>query len=67
MADQIIVKNIVKFLNSLTLNGCTNFMGINVKIIQIKITITLIYKWVPKMKKYNKVFRLFSNSIAPFF
>ena len=44
VADQIIVKNIVIFLNSLTLNGCTNFIGINVKIKQIKITITLMYK-----------------------
>ena len=32
VADQRIVKKIVKFLNSLTLNGWTNFIGTKVKI-----------------------------------
>ena len=53
VADQIMVKNIVKFLNSLTLNGCTNFIGINVKIIQTTITAILMYPFVPKIKKYK--------------
>ena len=43
VADQIIVKKIVKFLNSLTLKGCTNLIGIKVNIKHITITATLIY------------------------
>ena len=53
VADQIIVKNIVKFLNSFTLSGWTNFIGINVNIKQIIITITFMYSWVPSIKKYK--------------
>ena len=53
VADQIIVKKIVKFLNSLTLKGCTNLIGIKVNIKHITITATLIYSWVPKIKKYK--------------
>ena len=53
VADHIIVKKIVKFLNSLTLNGCTNFIGTKVNIKQMTITATLIYSCVPKIKKYK--------------
>ena len=53
VADQIIVKKIVKFLNSLTLKGCTNLIGIKVNIKHMIITATLIYSCVPKIKKYK--------------
>ena len=53
VADQIIVKKIVKFLSSFTLNGCTNLIGTNVKIKQIIITATFIYSLVPRIKKYK--------------
>ena len=53
VADQIIVKKIVKFLNSLTLNGWTNFIGTKVNIKHMTITATLIYLCVPKIKKYK--------------
>ena len=53
VADQIIVKKIVKFLNSLTLKGCTNLIGIKVNIKHMTITATLIYSCVPKIKKYK--------------
>ena len=43
VADQIIVKKIVKFLNSFTLKGCINLTGINVNTKQIIITATFIY------------------------
>ena len=52
VADHIIVKKIVKFLNSLTLNGCTNLIGTKVNIKQIIITATFIYSCVPNIKKY---------------
>lgn len=38
VADQIIVKKIVKFLNPFTLRGCTNLIGTNVNIKQRIIT-----------------------------
>ena len=53
VADQIIVKKIVKFLNSLTLNGWTNLIGTNVKNKQIIITPAFMYSCVPNIKKYN--------------
>ena len=53
VADQIIVKKIVKFLNSFTLNGWINFIGTKVNIKQMIITATLIYSCVPKIKKYK--------------
>ena len=53
VADQIIVKKIVKFLNSFTLKGWTNLIGINVNIKQMIITATFIYSCVPSIKKYK--------------
>ena len=53
VADHIIVKKIVKFLNSLTLKGWTNLIGTNVKNKQIIITPAFMYSCVPKIKKYN--------------
>ena len=53
VADHIIVKKIVKFLNYLTRNGCTNLIGTNVKNKQIIITPAFMYSCVPNIKKYN--------------
>ena len=53
VADHIIVKKIVKFLNSLTLKGWTNLIGTNVKNKQIIITPAFMYSFVPNIKKYN--------------
>ena len=53
VADQRIVKKIVIFLYSFTLNGWTNFTGIKVRIERIIITIRLIKGIVLRIKKYN--------------
>ena len=53
VADHIIVKKIVKFLNSLTRKGWTNLIGTNVKNKQIIITAAFMYSCVPNIKKYN--------------
>ena len=53
VADQIIVKKIVIFLNFFTLRGWTNFIGIKVRIDKKIITIKLTYRFVFKIKKYK--------------